>query len=258
MTKRFIDTSTLPKAWRKLAPSLKLTFYYLWNNCDSAGIWEVDEDLFEFENNGETLELDKLKAALPNNIDFQGELVLLKDFVPVNFSEDFSKLKPEYNPHKPLFRAINKNNLKLDLSLNQVCFKLEKEEIKLDNKNFKLIDVDEDKDEDKDEDVKKENPKIEIQKVEEKQINFPFNSEVFRAQWQLWKAYKKKKYKFSFMSSDSENRKLTELKNLSGNDEKVAVKIIEQSIDNGWKGFFELKIIQSNKKSKDQNFVSNR
>ena len=81
---------------------------------------------------------------------------------------------------------------------------------------------------------------------------------MFRAQWQLWKAYKKKKYKFSFMSSDSENRKLTELKNLSGNDEKVAVKIIEQSIDNNWKGFFELKIIQSNKKSKDQNFVSNR
>ena len=73
------------------------------------------------------------------------------------------------------------------------------------------------------------------------EINYPWPTETFKAQWKLWKLFKKKKFKFSYLNAESENRVLTELKNLSGNDEKKAVKIIQQSIDNGWKGFFELK-----------------
>lgn len=76
----------------------------------------------------------------------------------------------------------------------------------------------------------------------EEQLKMPFSSKNFKAQWDLWKVFRKKKDKFSFLNVDSENRKLTELKNLSGNDEKTAIKIIQQSIDNGWKGLFELKI----------------
>ncbi|WP_407324046.1 DUF1376 domain-containing protein [Tenacibaculum maritimum] len=83
------------------------------------------------------------------------------------------------------------------------------------------------------EDKNKEEDKIEIQ--------LPFQNKIFEAQWNLFKVFRKKQHKFTFVSVESENRKLTELKNLSNNNQEVAIKIIQQSIDNGWKGLFELK-----------------
>lgn len=77
---------------------------------------------------------------------------------------------------------------------------------------------------------------------EKKQIlNFHFDTENFKTQWQLWKVYRKKKHKFTYFDDESEQKALTELFNLSNKDEKTAMLIIRQSIDNGWKGFFELK-----------------
>ena len=120
--KRFIDISTLPKTWRKLDSNLKLTWYWLWNNCDPSGVWEIDEDFFEFEN-GFEIDTSSLTKALPNEIEASNGKVLLKNYIVVNYC-DFSKLNENYNPHKPLFRSIKKNNLKLQPSLNQACFKL--------------------------------------------------------------------------------------------------------------------------------------
>lgn len=220
--KRFINISSLPKAWRKLEPSLKLTWFYLWTHCDSAGIWEVDEDLFAFEN-GFELNLVSLKKALDTEIEICENLVLLKNFIEVNYG----CLKQDYNPHKPVFRSISKNNLKLSPSLNQAYFKLvDEEEDKYEEEG---------KEEKEDEIIKKV---VEIQKT--KRLSF-FDSEVFKKQWELWKVFRKKQHKFSFISMDSENRKLTALKNLANGNEQIAIEIIQQSIDNGWKGFFELK-----------------
>lgn len=77
---------------------------------------------------------------------------------------------------------------------------------------------------------KKENDEVEI--------NYRFDSKIFIAQWNLFKVFRKKKHKFTFLDNDSENRKLTELFNLSNGDEKFAIKIIQNSIDNGYKGLF--------------------
>ncbi|TYP71510.1 hypothetical protein [Aquimarina intermedia] len=138
MSKRFIDISILPKAWRKLEPSLKITWFYLWNHCDAAGVWEIDRDLFEFEN-GFEIDLDLLKKHLPEEFEVSGNLLLMKNFISINYTQ----LKENYNPHKPTYRAINRHNLKLNSSLNQACFKLEEE------------DEDEEEEEGKDEDEKK-------------------------------------------------------------------------------------------------------
>ena len=89
------------------------------------------------------------------------------------------------------------------------------------------------------EDLEKENGKEVV--GEKPKVKLPFNSKVFETQWQLWKAYRKKQHRFSYASVDSEERILTELKNLSGDNEKQAIAVIQQSIDKGWKGFFELK-----------------
>ncbi|WP_440880675.1 hypothetical protein [Tenacibaculum sp. C7A-26P2] len=145
--KRFIDISTLPKTWRKLDSNLKLTWYWLWNNCDPSGVWEIDEDFFEFEN-GFEIDTSSLTKALPNEIEASNGKVLLKNYIVINYC-DFSKLKENYNPHKPLFRSIKKNNLKLQPSLNQACFKLVEEEEDVEE------DVDVDVDEIKSEKIKK-------------------------------------------------------------------------------------------------------
>lgn len=59
--------------------------------------------------------------------------------------------------------------------------------------------------------------------------------------WCEWKEYKKEQFKFSYKPR-SEEKALTLLFNLSNSDAELAIKIIDQSIANGWKGFFELKI----------------
>jgi uncharacterized protein YdaU (DUF1376 family) len=73
------------------------------------------------------------------------------------------------------------------------------------------------------------------------EIVHPWETETFRVQWQHWKIYKKKEFGFKFKSLQSEQAALTELANKSNSDEKTAIKIMHQSMSNGWKGFFELK-----------------
>ena len=87
------------------------------------------------------------------------------------------------------------------------------------------------------------NPEIEQRKkvAQKKEIEYPFPTKEFKAGWDLWKAYRKKKDKFQYFDEESEQKALTELFNLSKQNQATSLAIIRQSIDKGWKGFFELK-----------------
>jgi len=78
-------------------------------------------------------------------------------------------------------------------------------------------------------------------KEEEIKIIFPFDSENFKKLWGFWKDYKKQEHKFSYKTTLSEQAALKSIGEISGQNEEIAGKIIEQSIANGWQGFFELK-----------------
>lgn len=67
----------------------------------------------------------------------------------------------------------------------------------------------------------------------------PWSGE-FENFWNSWKEYKSKEHKFSYKSEISEQSALKKLTDLSGGDMQTAIKIIERSIANGWKGFFKL------------------
>jgi len=67
------------------------------------------------------------------------------------------------------------------------------------------------------------------------------NSAIDQAKWIEYKDFRKKIHKFRFHSSDSEHRAIKSLMALSGGDKELSTKIINQTIDNGWKGFFKLK-----------------
>lgn len=74
---------------------------------------------------------------------------------------------------------------------------------------------------------------------------FPF-SEFFLPEWEVWKKYKYEEFGFKYKSSDSELCALEKLKRLAENEqgsdlEMNAKKIITQSMEDGYRGFFPLK-----------------
>lgn len=86
----------------------------------------------------------------------------------------------------------------------------------------------------------------EKQKIEDLTIAFPFDSDNFKSFWNNWKEYKKAEHGFKYKSQQSEQSALISLNKLAGGNEEIAIKIIMQSMENGWKGFFELKNFKSN------------
>ena len=76
---------------------------------------------------------------------------------------------------------------------------------------------------------------------EKKEVVFPFSSNLFLDKWNIWVEFKKEQFNFTYKSAISKQAALNELVKLSNGQEGVAIAIIEQSINKGWKGFFELK-----------------
>jgi hypothetical protein len=101
----------------------------------------------------------------------------------------------------------------------------------------------------------KESKEKETKVKENKVLALPFISENFVKYWGLWKDYKKEEHKFNFKSIESEQASLNELVKLSDGLENDAIRIIEQSLANGWKGFFKLKN-DNNGTTKNQSRVS--
>jgi hypothetical protein len=82
-------------------------------------------------------------------------------------------------------------------------------------------------------------------KIKEKEpkggvIILPFDSKRFLEYWAYWKDYKKREFRFNYKTPQSEQAAAKKLAELAGGDESKAVAIIEQSLANGWKGFFPL------------------
>lgn len=77
------------------------------------------------------------------------------------------------------------------------------------------------------------------------EIEYPFNSDKFLLYWKMWKQYKSKEHKFNYKSKISEQAALKMLAKLANGIESNCYEIIENSIANGYKGFFKP---ESNKK----------
>lgn len=136
MPKRFIDTDAHKTELRRLDLKTRFTVDWLWRNCDCAGVWQTDQELFRFEA-GFTLNLEVLLKSCPWVKRLPNGNVFLPEFVQVNYGE----LKPGYNPHKPVFRSLEANGIQpLTLQfepLTKTCPSLEGEEEGEDNSEKK-------------------------------------------------------------------------------------------------------------------------
>jgi hypothetical protein len=74
-----------------------------------------------------------------------------------------------------------------------------------------------------------------------RELIFPFHSENFVYQWQIWKTYKKEQHRFTYKSEATEQAALTQLQKMSTNQERKAIEILHHTMANGWKGFVEPK-----------------
>jgi len=74
-----------------------------------------------------------------------------------------------------------------------------------------------------------------------KEVVIPYDSTAFRIMFFNWIEYKRIEHGFKYKSRLSLQGALKKLSDLSKGSEEDAIMIISQSIENGWKGFFELK-----------------
>lgn len=96
-----------------------------------------------------------------------------------------------------------------------------------------------------------------IKKSDDKRdVVFPFNSNEFIKRWNLWKEYKKTEMNHTYKPI-GEQSALTKLSKMANGDEKTAIAIINQSLENGWKGLFDLKKGATENNADYDNFKKN-
>lgn len=214
MAKRFTDTEKWKKPFiRSLKAPYKLLWLYICDDCDHSGIWQVDLEVAEIRI-GE--KLDKNKA-----LQFFNDKIIPLD----NGSKWFIPSFIEFQYPSGLSEN-NKAHAGIIKNLDKYKFEIE---------TFKPLTSPLQGDKDMVKDKVKDNDKV------KEIVTLPFESENFVKYWNLWKDYKKKQYKFTYATPQSEQAALKDLVKLANGIEDTAIKIIEQSFAKGWKGFFELK-----------------
>lgn len=109
MAKRMTDTDKWKKRFvRELSPQQKLLWFYILDDCNHAGIWEVDLEVASIRV-GFDLSHDNLPSSFGEKvISFDnGDKWFIPDFIDFQYGE----LNPNSNVHKSVITLIEKYNL---------------------------------------------------------------------------------------------------------------------------------------------------
>lgn len=71
-------------------------------------------------------------------------------------------------------------------------------------------------------------------------VQLPFTDEKFILKWQEWLRYRKER-RLAAYTPTGLKATFSKLKRISQEDHSIAMQIIDQSLENGWQGLFELK-----------------
>lgn len=105
MAKRFTDTGKWDKAWfRKLSPELKCAWIFLCDRCDHAGLWDIDEEAFQYFI-GSNVGLDEILMGFGDKVERVDETkILITGFIDFQYG----KLNPENRVHKSVIDRLQK------------------------------------------------------------------------------------------------------------------------------------------------------
>lgn len=133
MSKRFADTEIWRKKWYcELSPAMKTFWRYICDNCDNAGVWEVNIPLAEFQIGCKLSESDILSDFSGNIAKISDNKMLVIDFIRFQYGE----LKRECIPHRAVYNLIDKHGIPYPYPIDRVL--------------YTLLDKDKDKDKEKD------------------------------------------------------------------------------------------------------------
>jgi len=170
LAKRFRDTDSWKKKWiRKLNPEMKLFWFYLLDNCDHAGIWEVDIELASFQMGVKLDETRILKVFNRKIVPFKTD----KWFVPKFIVYQYGELNENNRVHNSVINILNKYGLyKGRVSPLQGV-------------------KDKDKDKDKVKDKDKKSKKVQLKEIEIELVELQklFSSKDVKAEFEKWTDY---------------------------------------------------------------------
>lgn len=109
MAKRFTDTDKWKKPFiRKLPTKYKVLWFYIIDECDHAGIWQVDLEVAEIRT-GEKFNEDEAKEI------FEGKIIVFdnseKWFIPSFIEFQYGELNSENRAHNSVINILSKYNL---------------------------------------------------------------------------------------------------------------------------------------------------
>jgi len=109
MPKRFTDTEKWKKPFiRGLDGAYKLLWMYILDDCDHAGIWQVDFEVARIRTGEPGLDYEKAKAIFGDRI---VAIDKFKWFVPDFISFQYGELKDSNRMHVSVISILNKHNL---------------------------------------------------------------------------------------------------------------------------------------------------
>jgi len=118
MAKRFRDTNVWRKRWiRELSPKMKLFWFYLLDNCDHAGVWDVDVKRADFDIGGTKYdEQEILKTFHRKIVPFKKD----KWFIPKFIDYQYGELNENVNAHKSVIKILERYGLNDELSVEEL------------------------------------------------------------------------------------------------------------------------------------------
>lgn len=122
MAKRFTDTEKWKKGFvRSLPPAYKLLWLYMLDDCDNAGVWQVEVEVASIRIGAKLNEKEALKLFGNNIISFdEGSKWFIKEFVKFQQGVNhIAELNSNSNPHKSILRIVEQYKL-LELEDNPI------------------------------------------------------------------------------------------------------------------------------------------
>lgn len=107
MAKRLRDTEIWKKKWyRLLPPQMKCVWDYLCDNCDHAGIIDIDVELMQFQIGGPEFTLEDILSTFGDRItQLKENKYLLPDFITFQYGQ----LNPENRVHASVISRLEKH-----------------------------------------------------------------------------------------------------------------------------------------------------
>lgn len=110
MSKRFVDTELWQKSWfQELGVKHKILLKYIFENCDCAGVWNINFRLASFVI-GENVNIEDLKEI--NLKKQQFEFLDNNNIVVIDFIKfQYGTLSENCKPHRSIIEKLKKHNL---------------------------------------------------------------------------------------------------------------------------------------------------